>query len=78
MKTLKTYQTAKHMSNKQIFTLFDPGYKQTFFSSGREIIQGGALRPWEYPEPTPDASRAPKHASKTSKFHKLQLLKNQN
>ena len=44
-------------------------------SSGLETTQGGALRPWEYPGPTPDASRAPKH---TKKSHFKKTKKNKN
>ena len=41
-----------------MFTLLDPRSKKTKFSNGREMTWGGPHRPWEYPEPTPDASEA--------------------
>ena len=67
-----------------MFTLLVSGSQKPIFSSGLETIQGGALRPWEYPEPIPEASRAPKHAenshfqnnqkSKLLKFWKSEFL----
>ena len=60
--------------SKKMFTLLVSGSHKSNFPSGLETIQGGALRPWEYPGPTPDASGAPKHA-KNSHFQNFQKSK---
>ena len=55
-----------------MFTLLVPGPQKSNFSSGLEIIQGGALGPWEYQKPTPDAAGTQNHAQK-SHFHVSQI-----
>ena len=60
-----------------MFTLLVPGLQKSNFSSGLETILGGALRPWEYSGPTPDASRAPKTCQELTFYFCSKITKNE-
>ena len=54
----------QHSGRKKKFTLLVSESQKSNFPSGLEIIQGGALRPWEYPEAILDVSEAQNCAKK--------------
>ena len=61
-------------SNKQNVHTSRYRVKKSNFSGARGITWGGPRRPWEYPEPIPDASGGEKYHKKYN-FQKIEKIK---